>query len=91
MSINIDILKENLPPEYLIPSYYYQDGQRIQIGTASADERMEDGKSSTKNAKDYVIKFYDKKQGISRAYRFIDTAGIGDTNGSEEDKVINIP
>lgn len=48
---------------------------------------MMDGMSSTKDAQSYMLEYFDKERDIRRIYRFIDTAGVGDTDGSDEDTV----
>lgn len=77
-------------PVFIIPAYCYLDGRRLQLGNATEDERQNEGMSSTKNAKSYIIEYNERKffttRKVHQFMRVFDTAGVGDTDGSEEDK-----
>lgn len=77
-------------PVFIIPAYCYLDGRRLQLGNATEDERHNEGMSSTKNAKSYIIEYNERKffttRKVHQFMRVFDTAGVGDTDGSEEDK-----
>ncbi|XP_041461184.1 uncharacterized protein LOC121412439 [Lytechinus variegatus] len=69
----------------LVPSSFIltkDDEQReINIGTRDRNEEQEVGSSATKEPRSYVFKVGDK------LLRLIDTPGIGDTGGIEQDKI----
>nr|XP_054753970.1 uncharacterized protein LOC129259735 [Lytechinus pictus] len=80
-NLNEAMIAQDFP--VLIPSSFVfsQDGEakKIKVGIDDPNEVQEEGKSSTKKTQSYIFYVGD------RQVRLIDTPGIGDTGGIEQD------
>lgn len=74
-------------PLYAIPAYFYHQGRKVQLGKPTASEQMKKGEAATKDPNEYLVEHIDRSCGTRLVFRFIDTAGAGDTDGIDEDKV----